>query len=101
MIKYGSVNAAKEKGQLRRRITLATSVYCDEDAFVPGEYLVHLPFPALSAQQSEMTLLEGDPDGIGPEDAPARTAWWRRKLTQWQKFSMKYSTSAASAMRIR
>ena len=69
------IKTIKEKGQLRRRITLATSVYCDEDAFVPGEYLVHLPFPAASAQQSEMTLLEGDPDGIGPEDAPARTAW--------------------------
>ena len=85
------IKTIKEKGQLRRRITLATSVYCDEDAFVPGEYLVHLPFPALSAQQSEMTLLEGDPDGIGPEDAIARTAWWKREVKAWQKFAIKYS----------
>lgn len=85
------IKTIKEKGQLRRRITLATSVYCDEDAFVPGEYLVHLPFPAASAQQSEMTLLEGDPDGIGPEDAPARTAWWKHEVKSWQKFAIKYS----------
>lgn len=85
------IKTIKEKGQLRRRITLATSVYCDEDAFVPGEYLAHLPFPAASAQQSDIQLLEGDPDGIGPEDAPARTAWWRRELTAWQKFAIKYS----------
>ncbi len=85
------IKTIKEKGQLRRRITLATSVYCDEDAFVPGEYLVHLPFPAASAHQSEMTLLEGDPDGIGPEDAPARTACCKLEVKTWQKFAIKYS----------
>ncbi len=80
-----------EKGSLSRRITLQTSLYVDEEDFVPGEYLAHLPFPAASAQQSDITLLEGDPDGIAPEDAPARTACWRRSLTQWQKFCLKYS----------
>ena len=81
----------KEKGSLSKRITLETSVSVDEAAFVPGEYLVHLPLPAVNAQQSDVKLLAGDPDGIGPEDAPARTAWWKRKLDRWQEFALKYS----------
>jgi len=85
------IKTIKEKGQLKRRIVLDTSVYVDEDAFVPGEYLAHLPFPAASAQQSEIELLAGDPDGMGPEDAQARTLWWRRKLDRWQKFGARYA----------
>lgn len=84
------IDEIREKGRLTRRITLKTSVYVDEDAFVPGEYLVHLPFPAACAQQSGVELLEGDPDGVGAEHAPARTAWWRRKLDKWQAFGLTY-----------
>lgn len=80
-----------EKGSLTRRITLETSVYVEKEDFVPGEYLVHLPFPSASAQQSDIRLLEGDPDGIAPADAPARTAHWRRKLDEWHEFALKYS----------
>ena len=85
------IKEIKEQGSLAYRITLESSVYVDEDAFVPGEYLAHLPFPAPSAQQSDIRVLAGDPDGIAPEDAPARTAHWRRHLTQWQEFGMQYS----------
>lgn len=85
------IREIREKGSLTRRITLETSVYVEKEDFVPGEYLVHLPFPAAAAQQSDIRLLEGDPDGIGPEDAPARTAWWKRELKEWHEFSLKYS----------
>ena len=85
------IRTIKEKGTLRRRITLETSLYVDKEDFVPGEYLAHLPFPAVCAQQSDVRLLSGDPDGIGEENAPARTAWWRRKLDDWQEFRMRYS----------
>lgn len=85
------IRTIKEKGYIRRRITLSAGVTVDDNAFVPGEYLAHLPFPAASAQQSDIQLLEGDPDGIGPEDAPARTAWWRRTLTENRPFTLKYS----------
>lgn len=71
-----------EKGSLTRRITMEASVYIDKDDFVPGEYLVHLPFPAPSAQQSDIRLLSGDPDGMAAEDAPQRTVWWKRTLTE-------------------
>ena len=81
----------REKGYLRRRITLETSVYVDEDKFVPGEYRAWLPVPARSAQQSDIRLLSGDPDEIAPEDAEARTAYWRRTLTAWDKFRLTYS----------
>ncbi len=79
------------KGSLSRRITLETSVYVNKADFVPGEYLVHLPFPAFTAQQSDVSLLAGDPDGVAPADAPARTLWWKREVPEWRKFSAKYS----------
>ena len=85
------IREIREKGSMTRRITLETSVYVEKEAFVPGEYLLHLPYPAVSAQQSDVRLLEGDPDGIAPEDAPARTAHWRRHLDEWQEFKLKYS----------
>lgn len=85
------IETIKTRGELTRRITLRTSIAVDKAAFVPGEYVAHLPFPAPSAQQRDIRLIDGDPDGIAEEGAPARTAWWRRQLTQWQRFSMTYS----------
>lgn len=85
------ISEIKEKGSLTRRITLETSVSVEKDAFVPGEYLVHLPFPAETAQQSDIQLLSGDPDGIAAPNAPARTAWWKRTLSEWREFRVRYS----------
>ncbi len=85
------IREIKEKGSLTRRITLETSVYVEKEDFVPGEYLLHLPFAADAAQQSDIVLLEGEPDGIAPADAPARTVHWRRKLDEWQECSIKYA----------
>lgn len=85
------IKEIKAQGSLTYRITMDTGVYVEKEDFVPGDYLVHMPFPAVSAQQSDIRIIEGDPDGIAPEDAPARTAHWRRQLTEWQDFGMKYS----------
>ena len=63
------IREIKEKGEMKRRITLKAGVNVDEEDFVPGEYLAHLPFPVEDAQQSEVTLLSGDPDGVAPEKA--------------------------------
>lgn len=80
-----------DKGEMRRKITLETSVYIDEKDFVPGEYLVHLPVPAVTAQQSDVQILSGDPDGVSEENAPARVAWWRREEKAWRKYGVTYS----------
>lgn len=85
------IRQIKEQSGMRCRITLETSIYVEKEHFVPGRYLAHLPFPAASAQQSEIQLLAGDPDGIAPADAPARTAYWQRDLTAWQEFALRYS----------
>jgi len=85
------IEEIRQKGSLTKRITLETSVYVDEADFVPGTYLAHLPFPVCASQQSDVHLLEGRPDGIGPENAPARTAWWRKDLTEWREFALRYS----------
>lgn len=83
----------REKGVLSRRITLGTSIYVDGDNFTPGAYRAWLPFPLPCAQQSDVRLLKGDPDMIAPEDAPARTAYWQRDLTEDKSrpFAMTYS----------
>lgn len=81
----------KEKGEMKRRITLKASLYVDQEAFVPGEYLAHLPFPLEDAQQSEVCLVSGDPDGLGDPHAPGRTAYWKRTLSDWQSFDAAYS----------
>ncbi|MGN1021427.1 MAG: transglutaminase family protein [Aristaeellaceae bacterium] len=85
------IRTIREKGRLCRRITLETSLSVEQEDFVPGEYLAHLPFPAACAQQSDIRLLSGDPDGLGEPNAPARTAWWHRKLDTWQEFRLRYS----------
>ena len=82
---------ARETGEVARRITLETGVCVDDEDFVPGKYLAHLPFPAETAQQSDIVLLEGDPDGINPPDAPARCAWWERELEENHEFTLRYS----------
>ena len=85
------IREIREKGSLTQRITLETSIYVEKEDFVPGNYVFHLPFPAASAQQRDIRLLEGDPDSVAPENAPARTACWRRQLDEWCEFSLKYS----------
>lgn len=85
------IHEIKEKGSATRRITLETSIYVEKEDFTPGEYIFHLPFPTPSAQQSDICLIEGNPDGIAPSDAPACTAHWRRSLEQWEEFKLKYS----------
>ena len=85
------IDEIMEKGEMRRRITMESSVYIDEKDFVPGEYLVHMPFPAAAAQQSEIQLLSGDPDGVNDEHAENRCVWWKRNLTEWRKFGVTYS----------
>ncbi|MBR5560824.1 MAG: transglutaminase domain-containing protein [Clostridia bacterium] len=81
----------KEKGEAKRRITVKADVYIDEKDFVPGEYLAHLPFPVEDAQQSEVKLVDGDPDGVDTPKAQQRTAYWKRNLTDWRKFGATYS----------
>ena len=85
------IREIKEKGEMKRRITLKAGVNVDEEDFVPGEYLAHLPFPVEDAQQSEVTLLSGDPDGIARDKAAARTIYWKRNLDQWHTFEATYS----------
>lgn len=85
------IRRIREEGQLRCRITLEASLALTGEAFVPGTYLAHLPYPAPCAQQRVIRLLAGDPDGISPESAPARTAWWQRTLTQPQAFQLRYA----------
>lgn len=79
------------EGFLQYRLTLETSLELDREAFHPGNYLVHLPFPARCAQQRDVCLLGGDPDGVGAEYAPARTAWWKQNLASQREFHLRYS----------
>ena len=85
------IREIKEKGGLKKAITVEASLHLDDQLFVPGEYLAHLPFPAESAQQSGITLDEGDPDFIGAADAPFRCVSWKRHMDKWEDFRVRYS----------
>ena len=84
------IEKIRRDGSLGYRITLKSSVYVDEDSFVPGVYRAWLPFPAVSAQQSGIALVEGEPDLIAPETAPARTAYWEKRMDTREKLEMTY-----------
>lgn len=84
------IAAIKEKGELAYRITLAGAMHLEESAFVPDVYRIHIPVPALCAQQREIRI---DAPGaqIGPEDAPARTAYWEMTLDAWADVPLRYT----------
>ena len=80
----------REQGSLGRRITLEASIRPADDAFVPGTYRAWLPLAAETAQQRRVEVLAGDPDAVAPADAPARTAYWERTLTENKPFTLRY-----------
>lgn len=84
------VEAIRHNGSLTKRITLKVSLYVGDEHFVPGEYRAWVPYPALSAQQSDIELAAGDPDQIDDENALARTAYWQRTLTDGARFDLTY-----------
>ena len=81
---------AKANGRVARRITLEATVFPAEQAFVPGEYRAWLPVPIPCAQQRDI-VIDADADSIAPEDAPARTAHWRRRLEENRPFTARYT----------
>ena len=85
------IRRIRETGAMSCRIVLEETLRLEDRAFEPGLYTAWLPFPAAAAQQRDIRLLEGDPDGIAPEGAAARTAWWRRKLEENRDFRLRCS----------
>lgn len=84
------IEEIRSRGILRRRYTVDATLQL-RSGFEPGTYRAWLPYPACSAQQSDISLLAGDPDFIAPPDAPARTAFWQRKLDRWEDFHLRYA----------
>ena len=89
------VKKIEEEGGMRCRITLEARLDLVPERFTPGVYQAWLPFPARSAQQSAIRLEGEAPDFLTDEQAPARTAWWRRELKAWQPFRVRYSYESA------
>ena len=84
------MHALKERGSLSMRFTLNASVMPNRDTFVPGDYRAWLPYPLSLAQQSDVSLLGGDPTFIAPDDAPARCAYFERHLESPETFELTY-----------
>ena len=85
------IAAIRERGSLRRRITLEASIAVEREAFVPGRYRAWLPVAAESAQQSDVRILAGEPDSVCAPTAPARTVYWERDLAENRPFTVRYS----------
>ena len=76
----------KAHGSLAYRITLKGAMHLEASAFVPDTYRIHIPVPAHSAQQRDISI---DAPGavLAPADAEARCAYWEKKLDAWERRS--------------
>ena len=72
----------KQNGVLSYRMHICASLEVNESAFQPGDYRVHLPLPAISAQQSDIRIIAASDDlkSVCAEDAPVRTAYFERHM---------------------
>ena len=89
------IAAVKEKGEVRRRITLETSLSVDKEDFVPGEYLAHLPFPVEPACSPAIRMESGRAKRL--RAASGGSARWTAGMSSASATAM----SAISAMPIR
>ena len=82
----------KQKGVLSYRMHICASLEVNESAFQPGDYRVHLPLPAISAQQSDIRLIAASDDlkSVCAEDAPVRTAYFERHMDSNAPFFVEY-----------
>lgn len=85
------IREVKETGKCTRRMEVEAAMHLSPEAFMPGEYRAWIPVPAVSAQQRDIKILSGDPDSVSPEDAPARTAFWQRKMDKWEDFRIRFA----------
>ena len=82
----------KQKGVLSYRMHICASLEVNESAFQPGDYRVHLPLPAISAQQSDIRSIAASDDlkSVRDEHAPVRTAYFERHMEKNQPFFVEY-----------
>ena len=82
----------KQNGVLSYRMHICASLEVNESAFQPGDYRVHLPLPAISAQQSDIRIIAASDDlkSVCAEDAPVRTAYFERHMDSNAPFFVEY-----------
>ena len=73
------IEKIRARGRLALHIRLETAIRAAETAFEPGEYRAWLPV-ALGAAQQRDVRVETDADAVDPADAPARTAYFERRM---------------------
>ena len=84
----------REKGSIRVRMRLNTTMRITDEAFQAGEtYRVHLPLPSPAPQQLEVMVhdIQPTPQHIARESAPQRTAFFERAMQQNQPFTAQTS----------
>lgn len=88
----GAIAEIKQKGALGYRMRLYASLNVKDSAFEPGDYRVHLPLPALSAQQSDIRIISASADmkSMRDENAPVRTAYFERHMDKNEPFFVEY-----------
>ncbi len=85
------IREARETGVCARRMDVEAVMKLEPEAFVPGEYRAWIPVPAECAQQKDIAILSQDPHVVAPPDAPARCAYWERKMKKWEDFRIRYA----------
>ena len=87
-----AIACVKRDGTLSYRLHLRAQLEINDKAFERGIYRVHLPVPALSAQQKDIRIVATS-DGfksVLSEDAPVRTAYFERNMQSNEPFFVEY-----------
>lgn len=85
----------KAQGGLRYRIRLRGELRIRDEAFRKGEEVrVHMPLPQRCAQQSQI-IVKVEPGRADVEDAPQRTAFFQRMMSENEPFRVEYSYTNA------
>lgn len=87
-----TIHEIKEKKRVKYHYHMRASVWIDEDKFVSGRVLVHLPVPKNCEQFSNIRILRTEPEAfmIDDIDAPQRTVSFRTELKENRTFTVEY-----------
>lgn len=89
----GFIADIKAKGTISARVQMETTVSIPDDAFHPGQVLVHIPIPRKDISCTNIVVEETNtpPCYTAPENAPQRTIAFRENMTLNHPFRVRYS----------
>ena len=97
LLKNRFIQEIKSSGRKRAHIRIKAQIQIKEEAFTPGNVLVHLPIPKPQINMGNIRILRTFPENseecavvIGSEDQTARTVSFRKEMKENHPFFVEY-----------